>query len=50
MGEGLEQNHPGSKNGNKKNKDIIKGDNPGERKPSREIRSHRCITNSIQET
>jgi hypothetical protein len=32
-GEGIEQNHPGSKNGNRNNKEITKGDNPGDRKP-----------------
>ena len=31
------------------NKTITKGDNPGVRKPRKEIRSHRCITNRIQE-
>jgi hypothetical protein len=30
------------KNGNKNNKEITKGDNPGDRKPRKEIRSHRC--------
>jgi hypothetical protein len=28
-GEGIEQNHPGSKNGSKNNKEITKGDNVG---------------------
>jgi hypothetical protein len=37
-----EQNHPGSKNGNRNNKEITKGDYFGERKSRKEIRSHRC--------
>jgi hypothetical protein len=40
--EGNEQNHPRSKNGNRNNKETTKGDNPGVRKPRKEIRSHRC--------
>jgi hypothetical protein len=40
-GERKEQNHPGSKNGTKNNKEITKGDNPGFRKPRKEIRSYR---------
>ena len=40
-GKGNEQNHPGSKYGNRNIKDITKGDNPGVRAPKREIRSHR---------
>jgi hypothetical protein len=28
-GEGIEQDHPGSENGNRNNKEITKGDNPG---------------------
>ena len=28
IGEGIEQNHPGSKNGNENKKEITKGDNP----------------------
>ena len=39
---GIEQTHPGSKNGNRNNKEITKGGNPGVRKPRKEIRSHRC--------
>jgi hypothetical protein len=41
-GKGNEQNHPRLKNGNRNNKEITKGDNPGIRKPKKEIRSHRC--------
>jgi len=33
--------HPGFKTGNRNNKEITKGDNPGDRKPRKEIRSHR---------
>ena len=40
-GEGIEQNHPGSKIGNRNNKEITKGENPGDRKTRKEIRSHR---------
>jgi hypothetical protein len=38
----LNKNHPGSKNGNRNNKEITKGDNPEDRKPRKEIRSYRC--------
>jgi hypothetical protein len=41
-GEGIEQNHQGSKNGNRNNKEIIKGDNSRDRKSMKVIRSHRC--------
>jgi hypothetical protein len=41
-GEGIEQNHPGSKIGTRNNKEITKRDNPGDRKPRKEIRTHRC--------
>jgi hypothetical protein len=40
--EGIEQNPPASKSGNRNNKEITKGDNPVDRKPRKEIRSHRC--------
>ena len=40
-GEGIEQNHPGSKNENRNNKEITQGDNPGDIKPRKEIRSYR---------
>ena len=40
-GEGIDQNHPGSKNGNRKTKEITKGDNSGDRKPKKKIRGHR---------
>jgi hypothetical protein len=40
-GEGIEQNHP-SKNRKRNNKEITKVDNPGDRIPRKEIRSHRC--------
>jgi hypothetical protein len=33
---------PGSKNRNRKNKESTKGDKGGDRKPRKEIRSHRC--------
>ena len=39
-GEGNEQNHPRSNNGNRNNKEITKVDNPGVRKSGKEIRSH----------
>jgi hypothetical protein len=41
-GEGTEQNYPGSKNGSRNNKKIIKGDKSRDRKPTKEVRSHRC--------
>jgi hypothetical protein len=41
IGEGIEQNHPGSKNGNRNNKETTMGDNSGDRKHRKEIRSHR---------
>jgi hypothetical protein len=41
-GKGNEQNHPRSNNGNRNNKEITRGDNPGVRKPRKEIKSHRC--------
>ena len=41
-GEGIEQSHPGSKNGNRNNEELTKGDNPGDRKPKKGIRSQRC--------
>ena len=34
--------HSGYKIGNRNNKEITKGDNPRDRKPRKEIRSHRC--------
>ena len=40
IGEGIEQNYPGSKKANRNNKEITKGENPGDRKPKKEIRSH----------
>jgi hypothetical protein len=43
-GEGIEQNHPGPKNGNRKSKEITKEDNLGDIKPRKEIRSHRFTT------
>ena len=43
-GEGIEQNHPGPKNGNRNNKEITKEDNLGDIKPRKEIRSHRFTT------
>ena len=41
MGEEIEENFPGSKNGNRNNKEITKGDNPGDRKPRKETRRRR---------
>jgi hypothetical protein len=38
----IEQNHPGSKNGSRNNKKITKGDSSGDRKLSKEVKSHRC--------
>jgi hypothetical protein len=38
-GEAIEQNHPGSINGYRNNKEITKGDNLGDRKTTKEIRS-----------
>jgi hypothetical protein len=40
LGERIEQNHPGSKNGSRNNKEITKGDHFGNRKPRKEVRSH----------
>ena len=40
--EGIELNHLESKNGNRNNKEITKRDNPRNRKPRKDIRSHRC--------
>jgi len=37
----LNKNHSGFKSGNRNNKQSTKGDNPGDRKPREEIRSHR---------
>jgi hypothetical protein len=49
-GEGIEQNHPGFKNGNRNNKEITKGDNPGDRKLGKRPRViDASITNRIQE-
>ena len=39
-GEGIEQNHRGSKSRNPNNKGISKGDNAGHRKLRKETRSH----------
>jgi hypothetical protein len=33
--------NPGSKNGSRSNKEMTKGDNSGDSKPRKEIRSHR---------
>jgi len=41
MCEGTEQNHPGSKNKNRNNKEIAKEASHGDRKPRKEIRNHR---------
>jgi hypothetical protein len=44
-GEGIEQNHPWSKNENKNSKEITKGDNPADRKPRKKIKNYRCNHN-----
>jgi hypothetical protein len=41
-GEGIEPNLPGSKDGNRNNKEITKGGNPGDGKARKVIRSYRC--------
>jgi hypothetical protein len=38
-GERIEQNTPGSKTGSRNNKEITEGDNSGDSKPRKEIRS-----------
>jgi hypothetical protein len=38
-GERSRQIHQGSKNGSRNNKEITEGDNPGDRKPRKEVRS-----------
>ena len=48
MGERIEQNHPGSKNGSRNNKEITNGDNSGDRNPRKEIIGT-SITNRMQE-
>jgi hypothetical protein len=40
--EGIEQNHPKCKHGNRNIKENANGDNPGDRKSRKEIRSHKC--------
>jgi hypothetical protein len=40
--EGIEKNHPGSKNGIRNNKQPTKGDNSGDINSRKEIRNHRC--------
>jgi hypothetical protein len=42
MGDEIEQNNPGSKNGSRNNKEITEGDNSEDRNPRKEIRNHRC--------
>jgi hypothetical protein len=42
MSERIEQNHPGSKNERRNNKEITKGDNSGDRNPRKKIRNHGC--------
>jgi hypothetical protein len=37
----LNKNHLGFKNRNRNNKEITKGDNSGNKKPRKEVRSHR---------
>jgi hypothetical protein len=41
-GKGIEKKNPRSKNGSKNNKEIKQRDNYGDRKPRKEVRSHRC--------
>ena len=41
-GDGIEQNHPKSKNGSRNNEESPKEDNSGDRNPRKEIRNHRC--------
>ena len=41
-GKRIEQNYLGFKNGSRKNKEIAKGDNSGDRNPRKQIRNHRC--------
>jgi hypothetical protein len=41
-GEGIEQNHLGSKNRNKTKKKSQRKDKPGDREPRKGIRSHWC--------
>jgi hypothetical protein len=41
-GDGIEQNHIGTKNGNRNNKENLKGENSRDRNPREEIRNHRC--------
>jgi hypothetical protein len=41
-GEGIEQNHPGSKTVSRNNKEITRGDSSGDGNPRKEIRNHRC--------
>jgi hypothetical protein len=38
----MEQNHPGSKNGKRNDKEITKGTNPVDGKPRKENKSYRC--------
>jgi hypothetical protein len=40
-GERIEQNHPGSRSGNRNNKVMTMGNNSGDRNPRKEIRNHR---------
>jgi hypothetical protein len=44
-GKRIEKKNPGSKNGSKNSKEITKGENSGDRKPKKEVRSHRCKHN-----
>jgi hypothetical protein len=41
-GAGIEQTNQRSKNRSRNNKEITKGDNSGDRKPRKEVSSHRC--------
>jgi hypothetical protein len=38
----MDQNHPGSENGSRNNKEITQEDNSGDRNPRKEVRSCRC--------
>ena len=50
MGERIEQNHPGPKNGSRNNKEITKGDNSGDRNLGKRTGAIAAsITDRIQE-
>jgi hypothetical protein len=41
-GDGIEQDHPRSKNGSRNSKENPEGENSGDRNSRKEIRNHRC--------